>query len=256
MNTRSKLTNEKNPDVTLLITFHNEGILAHSTLNSIEMCRKHAEKFGLSTEYVWVLDSIDEETRRVLHTHPASHGNVRTLEVSHRDLGASRNSGISIARGDAIAILDGDDYFSTNWIERASSSLSEYGGNAIIHPEFVINFGSHNAYCWQVDQAGQYFNRDALLTANLWTSWTFAKRSTYLETPYVITRPNQTGFGYEDWHWNCETIAAGYVHRLAWGTVGFYRRKKSSLVTSTSLANAVIPRSQLFDRKNSNAGQR
>jgi glycosyltransferase involved in cell wall biosynthesis len=234
-------------DISLLITFHAEGILAHSTLNSIERCRSYAQTFGLSCEYVWVLDSINDETREVLMNHPAVKGNVRLVEVNHRDLGASRNSGIEAARGSAVAILDGDDYFSENWIERAWHHLAAYGDHAILHPEFVVNFGAHSAYCWQVDQAGQYYERDGLLMNNYWTSWTFARREVYQACPYTVTRPLQTGFGYEDWHWNCETIAAGYEHRLAWGAVGFYRRKKTSLVTATSQSGAVVPPTKLFE---------
>lgn len=241
--------NKKNSvDVSLLITFHGEGVLAHSTLNSIERCRKYAEAAGITTEYVWVLDATNDETREVLMAHPAAAGNVKILEVSHRDLGASRNSGIQVARGEAVAILDGDDYFSTNWIERAWFYLKEYGDQAILHPEFVVNFGAHAAYCWQVDQAGQYYEKDGLLVNNYWTSWTFAKRSVYQACPYSVTHPLQTGFGYEDWHWNCESIAAGYEHRLAWGAVGFYRRKKTSLVTSTTASGAIIPPTRLFAR--------
>ncbi len=236
-------------DVSLLITFHSEGALAHATLNSVERCRQYAESAGITTEYVCVLDAIDDETREVLMAHPALAGNVQIVEVTHCDLGASRNSGIQVARGTAIAILDGDDYFSTNWIERAWFSLKEYGDKAILHPEFVVNFGAHAAYCWQVDQAGQYYEKDGLLVNNFWTSWTFAKRSLYLACPYSVTRPLQTGFGYEDWHWNCESIAAGYEHRLVWGTVGFYRRKKTSLVTSTSASGAILPPTHLYARK-------
>lgn len=242
------MNNEDAVDVSLLITFHCEGILAHSTLNSIEHCRKYAEAAGISTEYVWVLDAVSEETRQVLMSHPAASGNVKIVEVNHRDLGASRNSGIHAARGTAVAILDGDDYFSKNWIERAWFYLQEFGAHAILHPEFVVNFGAHSAYCWQVDQAGQYYDRDGLLVNNYWTSWTFAMRSVYLACPYSVTQPLHTGFGYEDWHWNCESIAAGYEHRLAWGAVGFYRRKKTSLVSSTTASGAIFPPTRLFDR--------
>lgn len=243
-----QMTMRDTVDVSLLITFHNEGVLAHSTLNSIERCRKYAEAAGIITEYIWILDAVSDETRAVLMAHPAAEGNVRIVEVVNRDLGASRNSGIQVACGEALAILDGDDYLSTNWIERAWFYLQEYGDRVILHPEFVVNFGQHSAYCWQVDQTGQYYEKDGLLVNNFWTSWTFAKRSVYLDIPYSVTRPLQTGFGYEDWHWNCETIAAGYEHRLAWGSVGFYRRKKASLVTLTTASGAIMPPTHLFAR--------
>ncbi len=235
-------------DVSLLITFHSEGILAHSTLNSIERCRQYAEAAGIRTEYVWVLDAVSDETRAVLMNHPAAAGNVQIVEVNNRDAGPSRNAGVEMARGTAVAMLDGDDYFSTNWIERAWFYLKQYGDQAILHPEFVVNFGAHAAYCWQIDQAGQYYDQGGLLVSNYWTAWTFANRSVYLECPYSEARPAETGFGYEDWHWNCQVIAAGYEHRLAWGVVGFYRRKMVSRVASDTALGAIIPPTRLFSR--------
>lgn len=238
-------------DVTLLVTFHREGILAHSTLNSLERCRLFAENVGISTEYIWVFDSIDEETRRVVTAHPTFGGPVTYVDVSHKDLGASRNSGIEIASGHAIAILDGDDYFSTNWIANAWITLQDYGKKCILHPELVINFGAHAAYGWHMDQRSNEFNINGLLTNNYWTSWNFSARDTYFECPYITTRPLETGFGYEDWHWNCETIAHGYVHRPVKNTVGFYRRKQVSLVTTTTSTGAIIPPSRLFSANTS-----
>ena len=113
----------------------------------------------------------------------------------------------------------------------------------------VINFGAHAAYCWQVDQTERYFDKNALLYTNMWTSWNVAYRHVYEQCPYVKTRVFDTGFGHEDWHWNCETISRGYIHRLVPRTIGFYRRKKRSLVTIQASAEAVIPPSQLFNSK-------
>lgn len=232
--------------VTLLITFHREGILAHSTLNSIERCRRYARAAGIATEYVWVLDSVDDETRRVLNSHPCATGSVRVVEVAHRDLGASRNSGVAAARGNVVAILDGDDYYSENWIERGYHNLGLFGGHCVVHPEFVVSFGAQKAWGRMVDQDEQVFDKHGLLVENFWTAWTIAPRELYRAFPYVTTRTKDTGFGFEDWHWNCATIGAGVEHRLAPGTVAFYRRKLTGLLAESSAANALMPPSQLF----------
>jgi glycosyltransferase involved in cell wall biosynthesis len=239
-------SNKENVDVTLLITFHNEGILAHSTLNSIERCREYAEKAGISTEYVWVLDSVDARTRATLLAHPANSENVKIIYVDFQDSGASRNAGVAVASGKAIAIFDGDDYFSTNWIERAWHTLKEYGTPVVLHPEMIINFGLQAAYSWQTEQ---YYDEANLFMGNCWASWSFAPRSVYEHCPYVTTRTAKTGFGYEDWHWNCETTAAGFQHKLVSETVGFYRKKKVSRVSLESSMGAIIPPSQLFSKK-------
>ncbi len=233
-------------DVSLLITFHREGALAHSTLNSVERCRLQAEAAGLACEYVFVFDNADQETLDVVGAHRASEQRVTTLSVSNRDLGLSRNDGVAGAEGAFVAILDGDDYYSGNWIEKATHYAREYGAQTVLHPEFVVTFGAHAAYCWQVEQRGQYFDAAGLLMNNFWTSWTFAARQLYVDNPYHRTDVAQTGFGYEDWHWNCDTVARGIEHRLAWGTVGFYRRKQASLVQSQVSAGAIIAPTELF----------
>ncbi len=94
--------NTRKIDVSLLITFHSEGILAQMTLNSVERCRLYAEQHGISCEYVWVMDNIDDETKRILNEYPIDSSIVQKIEVSHGDSGASRNSGITIAKGTAI----------------------------------------------------------------------------------------------------------------------------------------------------------
>lgn len=245
---KTNQNNRNGVDVTLLVTFHGEGILAHSTLNSIERCREYAEKAGISTEYVWVLDSVDKETQAVLLAHPTNSKNVNIIHVDFLDSGASRNAGVAAASGKAIAILDSDDYFSTNWIERAWHSLKEYGAKAILHPEMVIHFGTDSAYGWQFDQTSEYYNKTGLLINNYWTSWSFASRSVYEHCPYVTTRTAKTGFGYEDWHWNCETTADGFQHRVVSGTIGFYRKKKVSRVSIETSLSAIIPPSRLFSK--------
>ena len=234
-------------DVSLVVTFHNEGLYAHSTLNSIERCCNYSRMNGVSVECVFVLDSVDDETKNVFYRHSIVKKSAIVVEVESGDVGAARNIGIKKAAGSAVAILDGDDYYSKNWIERAWNSLSEYGDKAIIHPECMVTFGNHREYCWQVDQSDKLFSKDGLLVYNYWSSWTFARRNVYISHPYGETRPLETGFGYEDWHWNCEMVAKGYEHRLAPGTVGFYRRKaNNSLAASSIAAGAIIKPSSLF----------
>jgi len=236
----------ENIDISLIVTFHSEGLLAHSTLNSIERCRLYAQDHNITTEYIWVFDKIDLETKKVLEAHPIDSSLVTIIEVTHGDSGAARNSGIALAKGNAIAIFDGDDYYSTNWIERAWYYLQKYGPKTILHPEFIMNFESIYLYGWQIDQSENSFDVNGLLTNNFWTSATLAYRSVHLEILYTATHVLKTGFAFEDWHWNCETIAAGYQHRLASKTIGFYRRKKVSRITQELCAGGIMAPAKLF----------
>ena len=236
-------------DVSAVITFHGEGLLAHTTLHSIERCRRHAEAAGLSVEFVMTLDNADAETRRIVKDHPALRASDRVLEVNFRDLSSCRNHAIGQARGRYIGTFDGDDYFSANWISRCVELLRHEGDQHIFHPEIMVAFGAWNAYWWQVDQLDKYYKPAALLTTNYWNACAFAAKSVFEQCPYHVSRVGEAGFGFEDWHWNCETIAHGFVHRLARGTVRFERRKEGgSLNIAHQHAGAVIRPSAFFEQ--------
>lgn len=235
-------------DVSAIITFHREGLLAHTTLLSIERCRRAAEEAGLSVEFVITLDNPDPETRRIVTNHPAVRATDRVLEVDFRDLSSCRNHAVQHARGHYIGTFDGDDYFSANWITRCVELIRKDGEKHIFHPAIMVAFGGWNAYWWQVDQLEEYYRPGSLLIMNYWNACAFAAREVFECCPYHVSRVGAAGFGFEDWHWNCETIANGFVHRLARGTVRFERRKPGgSLNVAHQQAGAVIRPSSFFE---------
>jgi glycosyltransferase involved in cell wall biosynthesis len=237
------------PDVSAVITFHREGPLAHRTLLSIERCRRYAERVGISVEFVITLDDADAETLRVVSGHSVLRDRDRIDQVSYGDLSTCRNHAVTHSRGRYIATFDGDDYFSANWIERCVQMIRAEGGDNIFHPEIIVTFGAENIFWRQVDQTSEFFRPGALLTSNYWNACAFATRSVFETCPYEPSRVGEVGFGFEDWHWNCETIARGYVHRLALSTVRFERRKdEGSLNVAHQQVGAVIRPSSFFDQ--------
>jgi hypothetical protein len=235
-------------DVSAVVTFHREGVLAHTTLHSIERCRRYAEEAGLAVELVMTLDNADSETRRIVRNHPILRQGDIVHEVDYRDLSTCRNHAVQHARGRYIGTFDGDDYFSANWIARCVELIREEGEKRIFHPEIMVAFGAWNAYWWQVDQLEGYYRPGALLTTNYWNACAFAAKSVFERCPYHVSRVGEAGFGFEDWHWNCETIAEGLVHRLARGTARFERRKEGgSLNVAHQRVGAVIRPTRFFE---------
>ena len=234
-------------DVSVVVTFHNEKILAHQTLSSISRARKHAESHGLATELVAVFDRADMETEAVVRNHPDFLHQSCAINVDNGDAGTSRNDGVKIARGNIICIADGDDYFSQNWLERSAHCLKALGNKTILHPEIVVSFGDTHSYHRQIDQSDPTYNVAGLFSYNYWVSWASSRKETFEQCPYQRTSQAESGFGYEDWHWNCETTAAGYVHHIAKKTVGFYRRKSSGIWAAENRSSAITKPTALFD---------
>lgn len=234
--------------ISAVVTFHAEGILAHNTLTSYATSRDLFRACGGDVEFVFVLDRADEMTTRVVRSHPLLDGSERIVDTDVGDPALARNIGVAESTADYIAMLDGDDLISRRYFIDHLREAEKLGVGAILHAEMVLSFGMYNAFNWQVDQEGEYFNRASLLTVNPWICAAFAHRSVFESVPYAACHPGRTGFGYEDWYWNCETVANGFTHRLAWGSVYFYRRKwRGSVNEANNHIHAVIPKSRLFE---------
>lgn len=235
------------PELSAVVTFHREGILAHAALRSYMLARNVALRAGIAMEMILVLDKADAETVSMVRGHPDLSGDELIHEVSLGDAALARNMGIQNANGAYVCTLDGDDLISRDYFLKHVEFARQAGHRVILHSEMVISFGVNSLFSWQIDQQTMPFSTDMLISVNPWVSAVFARREVFEDVPYVACFPRQTGFGYEDWHWSCATSAAGYEHRVVPGTAYFYRLKDSgSINTISNSIGVVMPPSQLF----------
>ena len=236
------------PIISAIITFHSEGLLANKTLLGLERLRKFSEQRGTAVEFVIVLDSADADTTRVIKTNSTIRPSDQIIVVNNRDLGASRNSGILVAKGNYIGIFDGDDYYSENWLFEALKVVQQKGESVIAHPEFIISFGAVHAVAdvWDMDDEKNY-SLSNCFSVNPWASCSFGSKATYLKHPYCRTDSKTTGFGYEDWHWNLELISDGIRHVAVKQSALFYRRKAASMLTSMVAQGVIVRPTEFFN---------
>lgn len=237
------------PNVSVIITFHREGLLAHKSLLSLRRCRRVAAQERITVEVVATLDRADDETSRIVDAHHASGVIDRVLRLDCGDLGLSRNAAIEQATGEWILICDGDDYLSADFIVRCWHSVEGRTG-VIVHPELIVTFEAEAGLWWQTSSLEADFDASCMLVTNPWNACSFAERATYLQTPYLLARPGESGFGFEDWHWNCETLALGYPHLIAKRTVHYVRKKNvGSLNNAHAVNRALIAPTRLFSAR-------
>ena len=239
--------NESCCDVSVIITFHREGLLAKRMLDGFVAVRDHAEKHGISVQLVCVLDTPDCDTQKIVCNNNIILDNDWILVTEKGDPGNSRNVGISFANGTYICVVDGDDYYSVNWITEAYHLADQYGASVVVHPEYVVSFGAQHALTRLVDQRLDSFPLAACASSNPWVSTAFAHATIFRSTPYLSTYAKISGFGFEDWHWNLEVIAKGVLHILASNTALYYRRKKDSILITDKSQRAVIRPSIFFE---------
>lgn len=233
--------------VAVILTAHREGVLAHQMLSSLQRCRDTAEASGVQVNFVVCTDCADVATIDAIRRHHELRSDDRIEILDFGDVGMARNHGIALTDAEWIGVCDADDLLSDDWITTALDVLHLDPG-AIIHPEWVVFFGRSKGISRQIGCDHPVFDENVLLVANPWNSCAFASRETFTSVPYLATDPSRSGFGYEDWHWNAETLAAGHRHLVAPGVVHCVRRKKLGSMNGLHSAFDSLPRpSRFFD---------
>ncbi len=236
-------------DISLIMTFHSEGRLAHISIRNALKCIEFARSFNINIELIGIMDNINELTRRVVDRNFEIFNSLH--EVFFGDLGPSRNFAINKASGKFIAFLDADDLFDENWLVKAFKTANQnINENYLYHPHYMFCFTDNLPSKYSLrrlyDFKNVQYNDICLLEHCFWPSLCFGSKEIFLNTPY---RSSVDGFGYEDWDFNCDVIANGYKHYIVAGTCQFVRIKENNSLSVEKLAqNKTLSYSKLFDQ--------
>jgi len=221
-------------NLSIVITAHNEGLIAHKTMLSVFAAADELNDKNISCEIIVSIDNGDKETLSYFDRYKDA-ANITLLKVNFKDLSASRNNAVKLAKGVYVTFIDADDLMSKNWLVSALD-IAKANPGSIVHPEYSITFGDDNLI-WKKRNSTTLTNDTlAIIDNNLWDSPCLAKKEIFIENPY---HPNGNGFGYEDKHFNAQTIAEGLTHLVAPESILFVRRKVSGSLLRQSSADFV-----------------
>jgi len=231
-------------DISIIMTAHAEGSLAWASIKSVEEAVEYASDKGISVEKIFAMDNPTDETAAIAYILKDKGWIVS--EVSFKDQGKVRNDAVTRANGQYVAFIDADDLFCFGWLGDAYEFAESFDEDVIVHPEFNYFFeGVKNIVCF-IDQDSTTFDYDRLRVANYWDSLSFCKKTIYLDFPFC-DREIARGYAYEDWHWNCVTVAAGIKHKILYDSVIFKRRQETSQTVLASRAKVLIPPNAFTD---------
>ncbi len=226
--------------ITLILNVHSESVVAGPTVRSAARAIEHAESHGFTVDRLLGIDRGTQAARQFF-SNPAFDA-WRYLELNAGDLGSARNSLVEAAKDGFIALLDGDDLFSENWLTaaamRANEAISQ-GLKCVIHPELRWIFDEFNSVAVNLPSTHPLFLQKYLSFAHTYDSLVLGPRDTLLDSPYR-ERDRKAGFGYEDWAWTLDTLSKGVAHLVAKDTIIFKRRRDVSLLSDLAAKKTMI----------------
>lgn len=236
----------KKIDLTAVVTTHNEGLLAHKTMQSVFEAVQMAEATGFTCEILVHIDNGDKATKEYFARYK-NDKKVRIFENKFGDVSQSRNFAVSQARGEYVAFLDGDDLISPNWYREALKILRQNDKKVIVYPEAILTFGmdvKNNVLTLQKDSMAKKDEIMLMIGENPRGSVLMAKKTLLEKYPY---RPLNGCYNFEDYDLNVRTVDDEVKHKIAKETVLFYRRSATSRLSSANGDSALLPYMDAFD---------
>jgi glycosyltransferase involved in cell wall biosynthesis len=227
-------------DLTLIVTAHNETVVAGPTMRSAEIAVEAARWRGFTVQQVIVLDKATEATTAYFNQPRFDHWERRTMHEG--DLGLVRNAVVPDTEGDYIAFLDADDIFSENWLAEALVTVKEgeaRGEGLIASPELEVLFDRNVASTRNLEQNSPLFTPYFLYLRGYYDSLCVTPREAHLQVPYG-RRDIPNGLAFQDFQFAIETMSRGWKHVIVKDTIIFKRRRPSSLVTESLARKAIV----------------
>lgn len=232
-------------DVSIILTLHDEARYLKRTLLSLEEAVLYARQFDITFEIVVVLDRADmATTRMVAECSLAWIDGSTIIHVNNGAPGPSRNDGFSIASGRYFIPMDGDDLVAYDFLHKMYAEVSSKF-RSVCFPQYCCGFGE-NYYTYKL-YGKEFIQNACFFETHPYVARIMFSRELFDEVQNADVTL-KSGFAHEDWHFNCECLAAGFSLSVAAGTVVFYRERAGSMRRRfNSETSGLIPRSRFFE---------
>lgn len=232
-------------DISIVLNLHDEAEYVSKTLESLEQAMVYAVKRGVQIELIVVIDNEKDDIGTIVEQFNFSVPS-KIIKVKNCSLGPSRNDGISLARGEFVAVADGDDLVSANYFYDSFVFIKKLEKNkdrVIVFPEYVMHFDRFCFITKFVDS--DQFSAEDFAYFNPYPSRFMGRTSIFQSRKFANLHKN-SGFAFEDWDYNCYLYAKDYSFAVVPDVILFYRRRIGSIMAQRDYCR-LIPNNELFN---------
>lgn len=232
------------PQLSIITTAHNEGILAHKTMLAIFRAAKRLEDENISYEIIVHIDNGNKETLDYFNRY-SDDSSVAVYKNNFGDLSDSRNFSAQKASADIISFLDADDLCSENWLIDGYNKIKG-NSNLVARCNYIVAFGDDSRETIVTNNS--HINNELiyLIDSNMYGSMITCWKDVFIEYPQ---RQNKPPYGSEDWQWTLDTMGGGVENVVIPNSVLYYRQdfiSKPSLLSSQGSYRAVLSPTKLL----------
>ena len=231
--------------LSIIVISHSEGKIAGRTLRSLTRATEELKKKNINYQVLVNIDKGDVRTIEFFK-EAVKDLNGKIYYTNYGDPGLARNFIIKKAEGEYVTLIDADDIVSTNWLVEGLKKIMSTKEPVLAHPEVEIRFDTEKicSVDVRVEYEDNWRETLALFEGNRWCAIVMGRKEYFVENPYSASR---CGFGYEDYYFNCSTVAAEIKHVVAKKTTAFCLQKKGSVSDITHESKMILPYNELFD---------
>lgn len=125
------------PDISVILSVYNTAPFLRQCLNSI------LSQTLSNIEIICVDDSSDDGSDEILQEYALADKRVTVIRQEHAGAGKARNTGLAIAKGKYLSILDSDDFFEPDMLECAFKAAEANDAQIVV---FRADFFDQNTY--------------------------------------------------------------------------------------------------------------
>ena len=115
-----------------------------------------------------------------------------------------------------------------NWFESGAGRALRRRRREIVHTQFLVAFGRSSSSARASNSRHPAFDPLSLAVDWYWNGNLALQTWLFDEIP-IEPYDHAAGFGSEDWHWSCNTLAAGIPRVVIPGTCYYYRIKPAKM---------------------------